>query len=53
LILFTSKAIKIEVHMETFNKINKTGAPRNAADRDHCLQYAVAVALFFPFSQTL
>jgi 2-methylcitrate dehydratase PrpD len=33
------------VHVETFNKINKTGTLRNAADRDHCLQYAVAVAL--------
>lgn len=37
--------IKIDVHVETFNKINKTGTLRNAADRDHCLQYAVAVAL--------
>lgn len=38
-------AINIDVHVETFNKINKTGPLRNAADRDHCLQYAVAVAL--------
>ncbi len=38
-------AIKLEVHVETFNKINKTGPLRNAADRDHCLQYAVAIAL--------
>lgn len=38
-------AIKLDVHVETFNKINKTGPLRNAADRDHCLQYAVAVAL--------
>jgi 2-methylcitrate dehydratase len=38
-------SIKLEVHVETFNKINKTGPLRNAADRDHCLQYAVAVAL--------
>lgn len=38
-------SIRLEVHVETFNKINKTGALRNAADRDHCLQYAVAVAL--------
>lgn len=38
-------SIKLEVHVETFNKINKTGTLRNAADRDHCLQYAVAVAL--------
>jgi 2-methylcitrate dehydratase len=37
--------IKIDVHVETFSKINKTGTLRNAADRDHCLQYAVAVAL--------
>ena len=27
-------AIKLDVHVETFNKINKTGALRNAADRD-------------------
>ena len=40
-------AIKLDVHVETFNKINKTGALRNAADRDHCLQYAVAVALLY------
>lgn len=38
-------SIKLEVHVETFNKINKTGILRNAADRDHCLQYAVAIAL--------
>jgi len=38
-------SIKLDVHVETFNKINKTGTLRNAADRDHCLQYAVAVAL--------
>jgi 2-methylcitrate dehydratase len=38
-------SINLEVHVETFNKINKTGRLRNAADRDHCLQYAVAVAL--------
>ena len=38
-------AIKLDVHVETFHKINKTGALRNAADRDHCLQYAVAIAL--------
>lgn len=38
-------SIKLDVHVETFNKINKTGLLRNAADRDHCLQYAVAVAL--------
>ena len=38
-------SIRIEVHVETFSKINKTGTLRNAADRDHCLQYAVAVAL--------
>jgi 2-methylcitrate dehydratase PrpD len=38
-------SIKLDVHVETFNKINKTGVLRNAADRDHCLQYAVAIAL--------
>lgn len=40
-------AIELDVHVETFNKINKTGALRNAADRDHCLQDAVAVALLY------
>ena len=39
------QAIKLDVHVETFHKINKTGQLRNAADRDHCLQYAVAFAL--------
>ena len=38
-------SIKIASHRETVNKIDKKGPLRNAADRDHCLQYAVAVAL--------
>jgi len=38
-------AININTHHETYKKINKSGPLRNAADRDHCLQYAVAVAL--------
>ena len=37
--------IKLAVHRETLDKIDKPGPLRNAADRDHCLQYAVAVAL--------
>jgi len=38
-------SIDIATHRETLNKIDKKGVLRNAADRDHCLQYAVAVAL--------
>ena len=32
-------------HQRTLRTIDKRGPLRNAADRDHCLQYAVAVAL--------
>jgi 2-methylcitrate dehydratase len=38
-------AIAIETHREPMAKINKTGPLRNPADRDHCMQYSVAVAL--------
>lgn len=37
--------IKLVSHQRTLRTIDKRGALRNAADRDHCLQYAVAVAL--------
>lgn len=37
--------IKLRSHRRTLDAIDKTGPLRNAADRDHCLQYAVAVAL--------
>jgi len=37
--------IELRSHNRTLVIIDKTGPLRNAADRDHCLQYAVAVAL--------
>ena len=37
--------IRITTHRQPIMKIVKSGPLRNAADRDHCLQYAVAVAL--------
>lgn len=37
--------IRLAVHSETLKRIDKPGPLRNAADRDHCLQYAVAIAL--------
>jgi 2-methylcitrate dehydratase len=39
------ESIKVTTHQRTLATIDKTGPLRNAADRDHCLQYAVAVAL--------
>jgi 2-methylcitrate dehydratase len=39
------EAIRLRSHHRTLATIDKTGPLRNAADRDHCLQYAVAVAL--------
>jgi 2-methylcitrate dehydratase len=39
------KEIRITTHARTMETINKTGPLRNPADRDHCLQYAVAVML--------
>jgi 2-methylcitrate dehydratase len=37
--------IELRSHQRTLRTIDKRGPLRNAADRDHCLQYAVAVAL--------
>ena len=38
-------AIKVVTHKITIQRIAKSGPLRNPADRDHCLQYAIAVAL--------
>jgi 2-methylcitrate dehydratase len=38
-------SIGIETNREAMAKVNKTGSLRNAADRDHCMQYSVAVAM--------
>ena len=39
------RRIELRSHQRTLRTIDKRGPLRNAADRDHCLQYAVAVAL--------
>ncbi len=39
------KRITIETQKPAMRIIDKKGPLRNAADRDHCLQYAVAIAL--------
>jgi 2-methylcitrate dehydratase len=39
------KEIRLISHQRALRTIDKRGPLRNAADRDHCLQYAVAVAL--------
>jgi len=39
--------ITLTTHESAIRIINKTGALANPADRDHCLQYAVAVGLIF------
>ena len=39
------ESIALTSHARTLATIDKTGPLRNAADRDHCLQYAVAVTL--------
>jgi 2-methylcitrate dehydratase len=39
------KEIKLYSHHRTLETIDKKGPLRNAPDRDHCLQYAVAVSL--------
>lgn len=39
------KAIRIRTHARTLHTIDKKGPLRNAADRDHCLQYILAVVL--------
>jgi 2-methylcitrate dehydratase len=38
-------AIRLFTHKRTLETIDKTGPLRNPADRDHCLQYAIAVSL--------
>ena len=38
-------SIRLTSHKRTLETIDKTGPLRNPADRDHCLQYAIAVAL--------
>ncbi|MDB2614315.1 bifunctional 2-methylcitrate dehydratase/aconitate hydratase [Chlamydiales bacterium] len=40
-------SIQIETHDSALKIIDKTGPLRSPADRDHCLQYMVAVALVF------
>lgn len=39
--------VEIETHESAIRIISKTGALHNPADRDHCLQYMVAVGLLF------
>lgn len=39
------ESIALASHQRTLATIDKTGPLRNAADRDHCLQYAIAVTL--------
>jgi len=39
------KSVTIRTHARTLSTIDKTGPLNNAADRDHCLQYIVAVVL--------
>lgn len=39
------RAIHIRTHARTISTIDKKGLLRNAADRDHCLQYILAVVL--------
>ncbi len=39
--------IDIDTHSSAIRIIDKTGPLRNPADRDHCLQYMVAVPLIF------
>jgi 2-methylcitrate dehydratase PrpD len=38
-------SIAIETNREAMAKVDKTGPLRNPADRDHCMQYSVAVAM--------
>jgi 2-methylcitrate dehydratase len=39
------RAIHIRTHARTISTIDKRGVLRNAADRDHCLQYILAMVL--------
>ena len=41
--------IEIQTHESAIRIIDKTGPLNNPADRDHCLQYMVAVGLIFGF----
>jgi 2-methylcitrate dehydratase len=41
------KKVYIETHKSAIRIIDKKGPLHNPADRDHCLQYMVAVALIF------
>lgn len=41
------KEIKIETHESAIRIIDKKGPLNNSADRDHCLQYIVALGLLF------
>lgn len=41
------KKIKLCTHESAIRIISKTGELRNFADRDHCIQYMIAVALIF------
>lgn len=41
------KSIKIETHESAIRIIDKKGPLHNPADRDHCLQYMVAIGLLF------
>lgn len=39
--------IEIETHARTIHTVDKTGELHGPADRDHCLQYIVAIGLIF------
>lgn len=39
------RAVRFACHRRTLQTIDKRGPLRNAADRDHCLQYAAAIVL--------
>lgn len=41
------KNVRIRTHEACIRIIDKQGPLRNAADRDHCIQYMVAIALIF------
>ena len=41
------QSIEIHTHEAAMRIINKTGPLHNPADRDHCLQYMVAIGLIF------
>lgn len=41
------KAIHVQTHESAIRIIDKKGAMNNPADRDHCLQYMIAIGLLF------